>query len=67
MNWIDGAMLLSKFEYHLHGSYQNYWREILTATDPNEDCDANYFNEQVKSFLDDIFAQDEWPNMTDYI
>jgi hypothetical protein len=51
MKWINGATIISKFEYHLQGSYQNDWREIVGATDPNEDCDANYFDKQVKNFL----------------
>ncbi len=49
MTWIDGARLLSKFEYGLHRSYQDDWREILAVTNPNEDCDANYYDEQVKN------------------
>jgi hypothetical protein len=67
MNWIDGATLLSKFELHLHGSYQDDWRSILAASDPNDDRDAAYSDEQVKNFLDDIFAEDEWSLMADYI
>jgi hypothetical protein len=67
MNWIDGATPLSKFEYHLHGSYQNDWREILAASNPNDDRNANYFDKQVKNFLNDIFAEDEWSHMANYI
>ncbi len=67
MNWIDGATLLSKFELHLHGSYQDDWRSILAASNPNDDRDAAYFDEQDKNFLDDIFAEDEWSLMADYI
>jgi hypothetical protein len=51
MEWINGATLLSKFEHQLHGSYQDNWREILSASDPNDDRDANYFDEQVENFL----------------
>jgi hypothetical protein len=67
MQWIDRATLLSKFQLHLQGSYQNDWHNILEATDPNEDCDANYFDEQVQNFLFDIFAEDEWSSMAHYI
>jgi hypothetical protein len=68
MHWIDGATFLSKFQLHLQGSYQTDWNEILEATDPNEDRDANYFfDEQVKNFLNNIFAQDEWSSIAHYI
>jgi hypothetical protein len=58
MNWIHGATLLSNFEHHLHGSYQDNWRDILAASDPNDNHNANYFDEQVKNFLDNSFAPD---------
>jgi hypothetical protein len=67
MNWIDGATLLSKFKHHLHGSYQNNWREILAASDPNDNRDANYFEEQVENILYNIFTEDEWSYMANYI
>ena len=67
MHWINGATLLSKFELHLQGSYQDDWSEILEASDPNDDRDANFFDEKVQDFLSDIFAEDDWSSMTHYI
>jgi hypothetical protein len=67
MQWIDGATLLSKFQLHLQGSYQTDWNELLEATDPNEDRDVNYFDEQVQNFLYNLFAEDEWSSMAHYI
>jgi hypothetical protein len=67
MQWIDGATLLSNFQLHLQGSYQTDWNELLEATDPNKDCHANYFDEQVQNFLYDILAEDEWSFMAHYI
>jgi hypothetical protein len=66
MQWIDRATLLSKFVLHLQGSYQNDWNDILEATDPNEDRDAKYFDEQVQNFLYNNFVEDEWSSMAHY-
>jgi hypothetical protein len=47
-NWIAGATIFSRFEYCLQGFYQDDRREILAATNSNEDCNANYFNSSQK-------------------
>ncbi len=61
-------MLLSKCcELHLQGSYQIDWQEILDATDPNDDWNVEYFKEQVQNMLSNIFAEDEWSEMANYI
>jgi hypothetical protein len=67
MSWDDGPMLISKFELHLQGSFQLNWQEILDSTDPDDDCNVAYFQEQVQNLLTDIFAEDEWTDMANYI
>jgi hypothetical protein len=67
MSWNDGPTLLSKFELHLQGSYQIDWQEIIESTDPGEPRDVAFFEEQVQNLLTDIFAEDEWTEMADYI
>jgi hypothetical protein len=51
MSWINGAILISKFELLLQGTYQVNWYEILDATNPNNYHDANFFEEQVQVLL----------------
>jgi hypothetical protein len=67
MPWIDGAMLLSKFELYLQGTYEVDRYESLDATDSNEDRDAKFFEEQAQNLLSDRFTKDEWSEMANYI
>jgi hypothetical protein len=63
MSWDNGTTLISKFELHLQGSFQLNWQEILNLTDPNDNCNVAYFEEQVQNSLNDIFAEDKWTDI----
>jgi hypothetical protein len=56
----NGPTLISKFELRLQGSYQTDWKDILDATDPNDERNIKFYEEQVQNMLSDIFAKDEW-------
>jgi hypothetical protein len=67
MSWNYWATLISKFELHLQGSYQIDWQEILDATDPNDERNGEYFEEQVQNMLSNIFAKEKRSEMVSYI
>jgi hypothetical protein len=43
------------------------WQEILEATNPNNDYNIEFFEEQFESMFSNIFAADEWLEMLNYI
>jgi L-asparaginase/Glu-tRNA(Gln) amidotransferase subunit D len=60
MTWDNGPALISRFELHLQGSYQTDWQEILDTTGPDNNCNINFFEEQVQNMFSNIFTKDEW-------
>jgi hypothetical protein len=55
VSWNDGSMHLFKFELHLQqGLYQIDWKEILGATNPHNDCNVEFFEEQVQNMLSNL-------------
>jgi hypothetical protein len=67
LTWDEVATLLSYVKLCLQGSYQTNWQDILDATNPNDDCNVNFFEEKVKKMLSDIFTEDECSEMANYI